>query len=439
MKKKVANWSNYPVVDSPIVNWDGKPFSSDQENWIPRGLGRCYGDASLSDVILSITNHNLFLSFDTEKGILTCQSGVSLKQILELTVPRGWFLPVTPGTKYVTVGGALASDVHGKNHHLEGCFGDHVLSLTLVLEDGKIITCSTTENTDFFKYTRGGMGLTGIIDSVTLRLKPIETSYISQSQIKANNLQEIISLFHAHKESTYSMAWIDCLKGGKGFGRSIFMKGEHTQLNELPTKFKKTPLKVHPDKPVEMPINLPGFTLNKFSIKAFNWLYFHKNVSRHIENTVHYDGFFYPLDSIGHWNRMYGKRGFVQYQFVLPLESSESGLIRILERIRAKGLGSFLAVLKLFGKQESPISFPMEGFTLALDFPMKKGLFEFLDELDKMVLEYGGRIYLSKDARMNRNVFWEGYPKGQDFFEFIKVNSSPKLASYLSKRLEITE
>ena len=438
MSNKVSNWSNYPTVDRPLINWKGKVNERINGPWIPRGLGRCYGDASLGENIISTLKHNLFLDFNREKGILTCQSGVSLSEVLELIVPEGWFLPVTPGTKYITVGGALASDVHGKNHHVEGCFGDHVFSCNLITADGRLIECSPQDTPDLFNATRGGMGLTGMIDSVTFKLKKIKTSFINQTHIKAKNLEEIIDLFEEHKSSTYSMAWIDCLKGGKGFGRSIFMMGEHAAFEELNKQQKRKSLIPHKEKSLIMPLYLPGFVLNKYSIKAFNWFYYHKNLKDHIENVVHYDGFFYPLDSIKHWNRMYGKRGFVQYQFVLPISNGKEGLMDILQRIRTKGWGSFLAVLKLFGKQDSLISFPMEGYTLALDFPVRKGLFEFLDELDQMVLGYGGRIYLSKDARMKSEMFWKGYPHSKEFYSIVKkYNGENTISSFLSNRLEI--
>ena len=435
MNKKISNWSNYPIRETEFVTWNGT-LKDDAKKSIPRGMGRCYGDASISDRTISMLKHNLILAFDEEKGIVKCQSGVTLKEVLDVFVPRGWFLPVTPGTKYITVGGALASDVHGKNHHVDGCFGDHVDSIELIQSNGVKMACSAQENQEIFNATRGGMGLTGIVETVTFRLKKIETSFIKQKQIKARSLPEILALFDEYKGHTYSMSWIDCLKGGKGFGRSIMMAGEHASVEDLTHSQRQQPLNTGKGNLINMPINLPSFALNKLSIKAFNALYYAKNTKKEIENVVHYDGFFYPLDSILNWNRMYGKAGFVQYQFVLPLGTSKEGLEEILNQIRIKGWGSFLAVLKLFGKQDSLISFPMEGYTLALDFPIRKGLFEFLDELDKIVLEKGGRIYLSKDARMQSKAFWEGYPNAKKFQSIIrKINPDYRLYSDLFKRL----
>ena len=277
-----------------------------------------------------------------------------------------------------------------------------------------------------------------MIDTVTFNLKKIERSYIRQRQVKAKNLGEILELFDTYKSHTYSMAWIDCLKGGNNFGRSIMMMGEHATLDELTEKQRKSPLSSQVSPKINMPINLPEFVLNSFSIKAFNLLYYNKNTRKVIENTVHYDPFFYPLDAILNWNRMYGKNGFVQYQFVLPLNNSEAGLRKIMNQIRQRGWGSFLTVLKLFGKQDSLISFPMEGYTLALVFPMRRGLFTFLDELDQLVLELGGRIYLSKDARMKTETFQKGYPNSQEFLSILKkINPNLSVQSDLAKRLSI--
>lgn len=441
MKDQVANWGNYPKI--PVkeqmfsLEQEAKQLVNGQDRLITRGNGRCYGDASLSDNIVSTLKYNKILAFDEAQGILTCQAGVTLAELLDIIVPRGWFLPVTPGTKFITVGGAVASDVHGKNHHAEGAFSNHVLQMDMLLADGTLMTCGPQQNTDLFEATCGGMGLTGMVLHVTFRLKKIATAYIKQRQIKARNLDEAIELFAEYQHYTYSMAWIDCLKGGSGFGRSILMMGEHALPEELPSKVKE-PL-ILPKKPqITMPFDLPSFVLNPLSIKAFNFMFYNKNYKREMNSVVPYEGFFYPLDAILHWNRMYGKQGFVQYQFVLPLETSRKGLVDILARIREKGWGSFLAVLKLFGKQDDLISFPMEGYTLALDFPIRKGLFEFLDELDKVVLDFGGRIYLSKDARMKPFMLTEGYPHIDRFMDVVRqYNPDFKFGSMQSQRLEM--
>ncbi|PWT75987.1 MAG: FAD-linked oxidase [Bacteroidetes bacterium] len=442
MKKRIANWGNYPTIESYEQKFS---FTGELEelidknhHFIARGNGRCYGDASLASTTISTVQYNKILSFDTEKGIFECQSGLTLDSILEVIVPKGWFLPVTPGTKFITIGGAVASDVHGKNHHVDGSFSNNIIDMDIMLSSGKLITCSPEVHPDLFEATCGGMGLTGIITRVKFKLKKIETSFIRQKQIKAENLEEIIRLFEEYNHYTYSVAWIDCLKKGRNFGRSILMLGEHASLVELSQTQKNAPLQLPKKKQIVFPFNLPSWVLNAFTVKAFNFLFYLKNLKKEINNVVSYEPFFYPLDAILHWNRGYGKNGFVQYQFVLPL-AAKQGLIEILQRISDKGLGSFLAVLKVFGKQESIISFPKEGYTLALDFPVKKGLMEFLDELDEVVLKHGGRIYMSKDARMKAKVLEQGYPDLEKFKTIVKkYNPDGRIHSIQSDRLFLT-
>jgi FAD/FMN-containing dehydrogenase len=443
MKKEIANWGNYPVMESNERNFslleDIQQHISATGEFIPRGNGRCYGDASLATNTISTVKFDKILSFDTHQGIFECQSGITLDQVLEVIVPAGWFLPVTPGTKFITVGGAVASDVHGKNHHVDGCFSHHVEEMDILLADGSLITCGPSLHTDLFEATCGGMGLTGLITRIKFRLKKIETSYIRQKQIKAANLDEVLRLFEEYKDYTYSVAWIDCLKKGKAFGRSILILGEHATLSDCNDQQAAAPLQLPQKRQITFPFNLPSWVLNSFTVKAFNFLYYGKNFKRTIDNIVNYEPFFYPLDAILHWNRGYGKKGFIQYQFVLPLESRQ-GLVEILQRISDKGLGSFLAVLKVFGKQESLISFPMEGYTLALDIPVRKGLFETLDELDKIVLQYGGRLYMSKDARMKPEIMQAGYKYLPRFLSIVKkYNPEGKIRSMQSDRLSLTK
>ena len=442
MKKQIANWGNYPVIEA---NEDSFAFPEQlhelllrDDSFIPRGNGRCYGDASLASSTISTLKFNKILSFDKFAGVFECQSGLTLDQILEVIVPAGWFLPVTPGTKFITVGGAVASDIHGKNHHVDGSFSNHILEMDVVLASGNIVTCSPVANADLFEATCGGMGLTGVISKVKFQLKKIETSFIRQKQIKAGNLEELIQLFDEYNHYTYSVAWIDCLKKGDQFGRSILMLGEHAELKDLDEDQKKDPLQLPKKKQINFPFNLPSWVLNAFTVKAFNFLFYSKNFKKEINNVVGYEPYFYPLDAILHWNRGYGKKGFVQYQFVIPLDAKK-GLVEILQRISDKGLGSFLAVLKVFGKQESIISFPKEGYTLALDFPVKAGLLEFLDELDQIVLRYGGRLYMSKDARMKPEILQHGYPDLEKFKDIVrKYNPDMKIHSIQSDRLFLT-
>lgn len=402
--QKVSNWGNFPVVEKEIKSEDSldkiKEFVLSHNEMIARGNGRCYGDASLAEHIFSTKRLNKFISFNRIDGIIECESGVLLADILDVVVPQGYFLSVTPGTKYISLGGAIASDVHGKNHHAEGCFSDWLVEFDLMNENGEIITCSKENNSDLFWATVGGMGLTGIILSAKIQLKNIETAYIRQESIKANNLEEIFRLFEESENWTYNVAWIDCLQKGKNIGRSILMRGEHALRDELPRKTQEKPLNLKKKPQPKVPFYFPSFVLNNLSVKAFNWLYFNKQRKKQINDFVDYETFFYPLDVINDWNKIYGKKGFIQYQMVIPKEKGYEGMKQILETIADSGNGSFLAVLKLFGKN-NPLaynSFPMEGYTLALDFKVNSKLKSLVEKLDAIVENFGGRIYLTKDS-----------------------------------------
>ncbi|MEW5799718.1 MAG: FAD-binding oxidoreductase, partial [Bacteroidota bacterium] len=402
---KVTNWGNYPIIEatvhSPSTVDEAKAIVADSHEIIPRGLGRCYGDSSLNHTILSTLRLNHILAFDEETGRIVCEAGVTLAEILDAFVPRGWFLPVTPGTKFVTVGGAVASDVHGKNHHVAGSFSRHIQSLKILLSDGTIVSCSREERSDLFWATSGGMGLTGVILEVTFRLLRIETAYIRQRIIKARNVEEAIELFEENIHWTYSMAWIDCLAKGEHLGRSAVILGEHAAKDEIGYRFGN-PLQPKKHMTAKVPVYFPDFTLNTFSVMLFNLARYATYSSG--DSIVDYEPFFYPLDTILEWNKIYGKRGFTQYQFVMPKNNSAAGLRIILQRISESGEGSFLAVLKLFGKQEGMLSFPQEGYTLALDFPLTPKAFALFGELDEIVTQYGGRLYLTKDVRMKKEV-----------------------------------
>jgi FAD/FMN-containing dehydrogenase len=406
-------WGRYPLVDAEVYSpktaqeLQDQLLSSPEVSIIPRGLGRSYGDSSLGEKIMSTRWLNHMISFDQDTGVLHCESGVSLSEILEIFVPKGWFLPVTPGTQFVTVGGAIASDVHGKNHHVAGCFCDHVVFIDMILEAGRLTRCSSQENPDIFHATCGGMGLTGVIYSAAIRLKPIQGAFIEQTTFKASNLEESLGLFSIHEDQPYSVAWIDCISGGKSLGRSLLMTGDHAPEGEL-TINKKSRL--------GLPIDMPSALLNRYSIRLFNTLYYNRIRESITKIHIHYEPFFYPLDSIENWNRMYGKNGFTQYQFVVPREAGYRAMSSILKTIVESGKGSFLAVLKAFGKQNNNLlSFPMEGYTLALDFKIETDLFPLLDRLDAMVLHHGGRIYLTKDARMSEKTFKQSYPLWEQF------------------------
>ncbi len=440
----VSNWGNYPVTAAKLYTFETADelggLLGQLDTVIPRGNGRCYGDSALAGQIISTMRYNRFLAFDEQQGLITCQAGVTLAEVLEIIVPRGWFLPVTPGTKFITVGGAIASDVHGKNQHKEGTFCEHVFDLEVMLSNGRRVRCSRAENEELFRSVCGGMGLTGFILQATFRLKPIETAYIRQESIRAGNLDQLMDLFEASAGWTYTMAWIDCLVQGPAMGRGILLRGEHALKSELQTEQQwRQPLKLKPKFKFNVPFYLPNFALNGLTAKLFNLFYYHRHLPISQQAIVDYDSFFYPLDVIHNWNRIYGKRGFTQYQFILPKAHSRAGFRALLSKIAQSGSGSFLAVLKLYGPQQGYIPFAMDGFSLALDFPITPGLFNFLDELDKLVLEYGGRLYLTKDARMSREMFLTSYPNAQAFIQKVQqLNSGVKFRSLQSDRIGIT-
>ncbi|MDZ8120345.1 FAD-binding oxidoreductase [Pontiella agarivorans] len=444
--RKISDWGNYPVIEAEVNGFDSTEQLKQQlelpGDVIAFGNGRSYGDASLQKRIVLTRRFNKFLSFNETTGELRCQAGVLLSEILDVFVPRGWFLPVTPGTKLITVGGAIASDVHGKNHHVDGSFGQHVLRMDIMRNDGSLITCSPTENADFFNVTVGGMGLSGIILNATFCLRKIETAYIKEETVRAANLEEIMDGFEMSDDWTYSVAWIDCLAKGDAMGRSVLMRGEHATTTDLVNQAHRDyPLSVKQGSKLGVPVSFPNFVLNPLSMKAFNFAYYNKTRPGKHEHVVDYNSFFYPLDAIADWNRIYGKRGFTQYQFVIPKAAGREGMRTILKRITDSGLGSFLAVLKLFGEQESFMSFPMAGYTLALDFPISVKAMSLFKELDAMVADYGGRLYLAKDSRMNAEMFEKTYPNADEFRQVIALlnEGGTRFASLQSKRIGITE
>ncbi|MDR1876307.1 MAG: FAD-binding oxidoreductase [Flavobacteriaceae bacterium] len=431
-RTKVTNWGKYPVVETHFhLTSDIRKITEiikESPSIIARGNGRSYGDNSLNkDHILSTVKLDKFISFDRENGIFECEAGVILSDILDTIVPEGFFLPVTPGTKLITVGGAIGANVHGKNNHSEGCFGDYILDFNLITEKGEIKKCSPEENSELFWNTIGGMGLTGIIISVRFTLKKIQTAYIKQVVIKADNLAEIFKCFDESEGWTYSVAWIDCLQKGSKMGRSVFMIGEHADLTELPAKWKAMPLLHRKKTKLNIPFNFPSFVLNTFTVKAFNFLYYFKQRRKVTNTVVDYDSFFYPLDAVNNWNRIYGKNGFIQYQFIIPKEAGKEGMTEILKTIARSGQGSFLAVLKLYkkGNPKAHNSFPIDGYSLALDFKIDKKLPALVKELDEIVEYYNGRIYLAKDAMSRKSLI-----------NYVKVPETGKFDSVQHERIE---
>lgn len=428
------SWGNYPKIENNTLNFDDhehlRSIVSEHLELIPHGNGRSYGDSALSRNIINVRPHNLVLNFDKNSGLLHVEAGIILSEILDSFVPKGWFLRITPGTKLITVGGAIASDVHGKNHHVDGCFSESVTMLKLMLPDGEIVNCSRNENSELFKATCGGMGLTGIILEAQITLMSISSARICQTIVKTRSLKETFDAFDEYKDKAYVVGWTDCLANKKGLGRSLLTVGDFDNDGSLGYRGKRN---------LNIPFNLPSFVLNRWSAKSFNSLYYGKVRDRESTKSVGIDTFFYPLDAIGNWNRIYGKKGFTQYQFVLPKDTSYTGLAEVLNSISRSGLGSYLAVLKLFGAANSNyLSFPMEGYTLALDFKIQSGLFAFLNELDRLVLKFGGRIYLTKDARVSKDVFELGYPKVEKFRALRKkYKMDEKFNSLQSRRVGI--
>lgn len=439
---RISGWGRYPEHESELERPERYAgLLPDAPSVIARGQGRGYGDAALNENgrVLLTERINRLLEFDTEQGILRAEAGATLADILEVIVPQGWFLPVTPGTRFVSLGGCVAADVHGKNHHHDGSFGNHVLAIELLLADGSCKTCSPMENADLFWATVGGMGLTGIIGEVTLKLIPVRSAYMHVQNHAAESLDQLFNLMQdASLDDRYAVAWIDSMASGNALGRGILMCGHHAAPDELPTGL--SPFFVKRQRQRSIPMNFPSWTLNSLTISAFNSRYYRTESARREPFVNGYNPYFYPLDSIGNWNRMYGKRGFVQYQCVIPEPNAYDGISELLLELADSRCPSFLAVLKRMGPQgQGMLSFPMEGFTLALDLPIRdEGLFAALDRLDKIVLQYGGRVYLAKDARLSAKAFHTMYPR---YAEWLKIKQSVdpdnRFSSSLARRLGI--
>ena len=442
---KLSGWGRYPVLDCRVQclrqQEDLPGLLRCSDSLIPRGNGRAYGDAALNpELTVSMTALDRLQAFDASTGLLTCEAGVLLADILAAFVPRGWFPPVVPGTKFVTVGGMIAADIHGKNHHRDGSFGSHVEALTLATAAGEIRQCSRTERADLFRATIGGLGLTGVILAASFRLQPIETAFILQETRPARDLDEAMAWFAESGDWPYSVAWVDCLARGARLGRSVLIRGAFADRAALPARLARDPLRAASAGRLEVPIDAPAALLNRISIGAFNGLHYQLARARAGAGVTHFDPFFFPLDRIGAWNRLYGRRGFVQYQCALPAAESAAGLALLLQRIAATGPGSFLTVLKLFGPGgEGLMSFPLQGYTLALDFPWRGRAPDLLDALDRIVLDHGGRVYLAKDARCGPEQARQGYPQRSAFDALRReaAGAPPKFASALSRRLSL--
>jgi decaprenylphospho-beta-D-ribofuranose 2-oxidase len=393
--------------------------SLDPRGTVPRGLGRSYGDAALNSGgrVLDMTSFNRYLGFDEASGTLSCEAGVSLEHILRDFAPHGWFPMVSPGTKFVTIGGCIANDIHGKAHHVQGSFSTCVDSFTVLLASGEVLTASRSENADLFWASFGGMGLLGVILTATIRLKKVETTYFRQRSICVNDLEGLLAAFQEYDHTfPYSVATLDVFASGARLGRSVLALGDHARLEELPAPLAADPLRVSGPPKLTVPFELPTLALNRLSIRVVNALI--QQVQARKSGFSHYEGFTYPLDALAHWNRGYGKAGFAQYQFVIPFEDGPRRLREILTTIISSSELPFLNVLKCFGKQgDGLLSLPREGYTFAIDYPIRKHTAELLKRLDKLVLDAGGRIYLGKDSFLDAATFRAMYPNLDQWLE----------------------
>ncbi len=416
-RRVISGWGRTSPITATVAQPDLTDAVSsivkDSDRVVARGLGRSYGDAAQlgGGLTLDITHLDRIIGFDPNTGIVDVEGGVSLDHLIRTLTPQGWFVPVTPGTRYVTVGGAIASDVHGKNHHAVGSFGQHVLELTLVTADGSLRTVSPESDADVFWATVGGMGLTGVILRAKVQMHAIETAKIMATTQRSGDLDALMSDMSALDANVpFSVAWVDTTARGKRFGRGLISHGDFAKRDELPANVE--PLSLGLPETVEVPMDFPAITLNRLTVAAFNELWFRKAPKHAAPMLTSLADFFHPLDMVGKWNRIYGRPGFVQYQFVVP-DSGSDLVAEAIRAIAATGGTSFLTVLKRFGPGNSaPMSFPIEGWTLALDIPARiDGLERVLDKLDEKVAEAGGRIYLSKDARLRPDLLATMYPR----------------------------
>jgi FAD/FMN-containing dehydrogenase len=442
----LGGWGRYPVEMCQVFRPERRAGVAETlaakaaPTFVARGLGRSYGDAALNADGGVIVHDRIdrVLDFDPVGGVLQCEAGVSIADIIRGWLPRGWFPPVTPGTKFVTVGGAIAADVHGKNHHRDGTISAFVDELSLLTADGETLRCSRTERKDVFWATVGGMGLTGMILDARLRLRPVESAWLSVDYRKARDLDETLGVFASSDAgSPYSVAWIDCLARGRATGRAVIMHGDHAPAAAVRAA-GRAPFAIPRRRRLAVPIDLPGVFLNPLTMRLFNAVYYaaHGDARARL---VDFERFFYPLDGVAHWNRLYGRHGFAQYQVVLPLDEGPRGLRMLLERLSGSGRPSFLAVLKRLGPANAGLlSFPREGYTLALDLPVRAGVADFLRELDRLVLAHGGRVYLAKDATTTPLSLRAMYPR-LDEFRAVKARLDPRgvLSSSLARRLSI--
>jgi len=444
--RSLSGWGRFPVLDVHLYRPEKQAAlaaivrDAAETSLIARGLGRSYGDAALNAGagVVGLERLNRMLSFDPVTGVLECEAGVSFADIIETFLPRGFFPGVTPGTRFVTVGGAIACDVHGKNHHRDGTIASTLVDMRLLLASGEVVTCSPTARPDIFWATVGGLGLTGVIISASFRLRAVETSYVTADRERARDLDDALERFDATDQRyRYSVAWIDGLARGRRMGRSVLVQANDTPAAAIAgrrfTRQASSRMRA-------IPFDFPSFALNPMSVGAFNAGYYAAHGDKR-GLVVGMESFFYPLDAIHHWNRLYGRRGFVQYQVVFPTSTAREGLRDILERAGRSRRPSFLAVLKRFGQANAGmLSFPFAGFTLAIDMPATPDIRDVIAALDAITLRHGGRVYLAKDAALGREGFAAMYPRAEEF-RAVKRRLDPegRFSSTLSRRIGLDE
>jgi decaprenylphospho-beta-D-ribofuranose 2-oxidase len=441
MYTHLAGWGNYPWINTQTVaitkRADANTILALQSSIVARGMGRSYADQAINGngITALATSLNKFINFDASTGLLECEAGVSLDDIITHLAPLGWFPNICPGTKYVSIGGAIANDVHGKAHHVAGSFISGVISFEILLANGNIVVASREQNSDLFYANFGGLGLLGIILSAKIQLVSIDNTYYKQKSIKTSNLDHLLDeIDQTQDDYDYSVAWIDSMANGKNLGKGVLTIGNKAKIEELPSQYKHNPLKVHEKAKFSLPIFLPEFVLNKFSVKILNAVIDYTQTNAQEFN--HYEKFLFPLDSIGNWNKGYGKRGFIQYQFVIPEIGGRAHIKQILSTIANGNCMPFLNVLKKFGRGQDYLSFPFEGYTFAIDFPVTKHLPALVRQLDQMVINFGGRVYLGKDAMLTQSDFEKMYPE-HAAWKVIKNKYDPtnKYRSSLGDRL----
>jgi FAD/FMN-containing dehydrogenase len=442
--QKLSGWGRFPAQECAVVRPERyRELQPVSESVIARGQGRSYGDAALNEngTVVLTQRINRFLELDVERGLLRAEAGLTLAEAIAAIVPHGWFLPVVTGTRHVSLGGCVAADVHGKNHHRVGSFASAVQGFEIFLADGQRLRCSAHDHPGLFWATLGGMGLTGTIGEVTLRLQRIPSAWMVTRHRDAGNLEMLFRDFEDSAcDDEYSVAWLDGLARGSALGRGVLMTAHHAAVDELPARHRQTPLHYQTPPARRVKFDFPSWALNPVTVGLFNRMYRWVQSGKHSGEITSCLDYFFPLDSLADWNRIYGRRGFLQYQCVLPRARAYEGMRALLERISDSRRASFLAVLKRFGPGNAGyLSFPMEGYTLAMDFPLRDpGLFGLLDILDEIVVQHGGRVYLAKDARLQPDVFRRMYPRYAEWLA-VKQQADPgnRFSSSLARRLHI--